>query len=418
MVRRDTLEKRLRQLRRAPILNLMHHTARTALLSIALSCIPLLVQASPQGSISPDPTAAVLQLRSQNACATGFLLNDGRVVTNAHVARSICPFGDCQQLSVLRADAVGGQPAPVDVGAVTVLASYPALDLAILQLATPPHFPSPFTLQAPPAALGATGTTLGFPNCSALERSVGQVIDSDPLGFRTTTPVSHGSSGSPVVDDRYQVIGIVSEVTGVLPAIGSFVLGSRADARAVRAELLDAVRGAQTPLAALALQARWINGFASSVWPLSAPSRLVRSFHLFGALEGLGTSATRAEPSAARLLFSGTQSFESWSGLADVNWAAPEIQTLDQTALVRLCEEHGLRSSPSSSISLEELRHSLQQSGRPPEHVDTLIALATDCSRRGYAGAALTGLSFAAGSLAIVLLLVLVGLAQDDRHSF
>jgi len=386
----------------------MHHTARTALLSIGLSCIPLLALASPQGSISPDPTAAILQLRSQTACATGFLLDDGLVVTNAHVANSVCPLGDCRQLAVLRADAVGSEPRPIDVGTVSIEQTYPALDIALLHLELPPHFPSPFTLRAPPAALGGSVTTLGFPNCAALERSVGQIIESDPIGFRTSAPVSHGSSGSPIIDDRFQVVGIVSEVTGVLPAIGSLVFGWRADARAIRAEHLEALRQTRSPAAALALEARLVNEFASTLWPLSAPSRLLRSFHLFSSLEGLAASATLSEPTAARLLFSSTQSFDSWSALTGIDWADPELKTLDQTALVQLCEEHGLQSRPSVPLSLEALQSALLRSGRPADHVETLISLAASCSQGGYPGAALTGITYAVGALGTLLFISLL----------
>ena len=163
---------------------------------------------------------------------------------------------------------------------------------------------------------------------------------------------------------------------------------------------------AAAPQTGLQIQILRIGEFARTLWPLGPVRRILHSFHLFSALEGIGESSSRIDAPLAQVLFAGTQSYESWAALENLNWESPLVRAADALALIQLCEQQGLRSR-GGPIPQALLRASLRSSGRPEEHVESLLDTASHCVEHGYKGAAVTGLTYIGIGSCLVLLLLM-----------
>lgn len=141
---------------------------------------------------------AVVTVRTPEASGTGFALGDRRtVVTAYHVVRS--------SPESIRVDQTGSS-------AVRLVGFDEAADVALLELSRPisgalalrPTTPQPGT------RVYAIGTPLGY-----LESTISEGIVSgvrrvgDVALIQITAPVSHGSSGGPVLDEEGRVVGVV-----------------------------------------------------------------------------------------------------------------------------------------------------------------------------------------------------------------
>jgi len=134
---------------------------------------------------------------------TGFVVADGRVLTNRHVIR------ECGR--VVARNATGARlPA-------RVLASDGERDLALLAVA--PAIGPPLSFRdAPPVRRGENVITYGFPLSGLLSSgpslTTGNIsalagIRDDPGNFQISAAVQPGNSGGPLFDSRGNVIGVV-----------------------------------------------------------------------------------------------------------------------------------------------------------------------------------------------------------------
>ena len=129
------------------------------------------------------------------AQGTGFLVADGKVITNEHVVRSGSPFID-----------VGGARIPAKVEAVDAVN-----DLAVLTTAAEMSA-EPLTLAVNTPPPGTNVYTIGNPQ--GLEKSISTGVvagvreASGRQLIQITTPISPGSSGGPVLDSTGAVIGV------------------------------------------------------------------------------------------------------------------------------------------------------------------------------------------------------------------
>jgi hypothetical protein len=178
----------------------------TSLVALALAVPAIPAAAQPDVvAITRRASPAVITLNTYNPAGrktglgSGFFLADGRIATNRHVvegaARVEAVTQDERVLgSATFAEAVGG----------------PTADLAILPRVTNP----PATLQLAqglPEA-GEAVIVIGAPEGLSNTVSTGIVSAIRRIGGRTlvqiTAPISHGSSGGPVLNSRGQVIGV------------------------------------------------------------------------------------------------------------------------------------------------------------------------------------------------------------------
>jgi outer membrane protein assembly factor BamD (BamD/ComL family) len=193
---------------------------------------------------------------------TGFFVRAGEVVTNMHVIRGAHRV----EIHTLEAK---GRTYPV-AGA---LAIDEEADLALLSVALPAERSRPVTFTNTLPDEGEPVFVIGNP--LRLEGSVSNGIVSavrevPDLGriIQTTAPVSHGNSGSPLLNMRGQVIGIVTvKVTNgqnINLALGVARITSLASGRLMSFDQIGAKNRSGTQLELLAEV--WYRGGIDSLW--------------------------------------------------------------------------------------------------------------------------------------------------------
>jgi S1-C subfamily serine protease len=162
----------------------------------------------PQGAVSgakplPGLRAAPPPEGRASASGTGFMVGEGRLLTNHHVVEG------CARLSARNA---AGQRV-----AAQVLATDPRRDLALL--AVPAGFgPVLIFRDSPAVRRGETVVTYGFPLSGVLSSgptlTTGDIsalagLRDNPLHFQISAPVQPGNSGGPLFDAQGHVVGVV-----------------------------------------------------------------------------------------------------------------------------------------------------------------------------------------------------------------
>ncbi len=138
-----------------------------------------------------------------DSSGTGFVVADGRILTNNHVA------AEC---GTMVARNTKGVRAPV-----RVLATDARRDLALLSVA--PDFGPPLTFrEAPPVRRGEAVVTYGYPltglATSGPTLTTGDLsalagLRDNATNFQITAPVNPGNSGGPLFDSQGNVIGVI-----------------------------------------------------------------------------------------------------------------------------------------------------------------------------------------------------------------
>ena len=158
----------------------------------------------PDGTSAPRPPAAAPSQRAQRRAATGtgFIVAEGRVLTNEHVTQ-----GCARMVGVLQ----GGRR--VDLA---IAARDASRDLALL--AGPRDLGPALAFRSTPPRRGDEVVTYGFPLVGILgtgpSLTTGEVsalagLRGDPNMLITSAPVQSGNSGGPLLDRSGHVIGVV-----------------------------------------------------------------------------------------------------------------------------------------------------------------------------------------------------------------
>lgn len=152
-----------------------------------------------------DYERAALRVRNVGcggvAIGSGFAISDHVFVTNRHV------IGGAALLQVSTYD---GHDIDVSTVGAAVIA-----DLALVWTKEP--LPATISLAPENPAIGTKITVVGFPLGGPLTTTHGKILGyaPDPVGWSSLpmlvndAPIEHGSSGSPVINDRGQLVGVV-----------------------------------------------------------------------------------------------------------------------------------------------------------------------------------------------------------------
>ncbi|PKQ14847.1 MAG: serine protease [Actinobacteria bacterium HGW-Actinobacteria-8] len=167
------------------------------------------VDVAQQGNLSPDgfSQAQRMTVRVRNVgcdslkTGTGFAFDAHTLITNRHVVE------DTSELQVTTYD---GRTIAVTAASVAAVA-----DLAIIT--TEESIGAGAVLAQEDPIEGDAITVVGYPNGGVLTTVSGVVLGAtgDPLGaalgtvLATTAPVEPGSSGSPVLNERGEVVGVI-----------------------------------------------------------------------------------------------------------------------------------------------------------------------------------------------------------------
>lgn len=195
---------------------------------------PALAHSSP--TLSAEQ-AILLRSSSSGACATAAAISSSRLITNAHVARLVCPYNDCGGLKAYRAPNFGA-PASLEVptGKIKLEFISNALDIAFLRSEQPQELA---TVQFATPRASEEVYVLGFPRCGVLTQSSGSIQKLTNIHIHTDAQSAHGSSGSLAFDTQGQAIGLLDQSDSLLGAINSLLTGKTFPARAVRGDIVE-----------------------------------------------------------------------------------------------------------------------------------------------------------------------------------
>ena len=162
--------------------------------------------------------SAVVRIHTAGEYGTGsFISPDGLLLTNNHVlGDTVCPLEGCS--IELRFQFQRGQPyqQPVTVFAVPVAVDV-GLDMAAVQIESGgpggPHLPTPDYLtivsHEPASLLEMNITVVGHPESRLKKWTAGRVVDVFGNWFSSTAYILPGDSGSPVLDDAGNLVGLI-----------------------------------------------------------------------------------------------------------------------------------------------------------------------------------------------------------------
>lgn len=187
----------------------------------------------------------VVLIVTDGGLGTGSVIGeDGRIITNWHVV------GDVESVGIIFKPPFGEEVKPSDVRTGLVEKVDPVLDLALVRVVDPPESLTVLELgEMQDVEVGADVHAIGHPTGEGWTYTKGFISQLRPnyewpnaSGFmhqasviQTQTPISPGSSGSPLINESYKIIGInsfkkrgealnfavsVAEVRGFLEAPG------------------------------------------------------------------------------------------------------------------------------------------------------------------------------------------------------
>jgi hypothetical protein len=339
------------------------------LTAVLLGILPGLLSLVPAraGSLPPEAIRSVVRVFGNQNCASGFLLENGDLVTNAHVVHDVCRTLPCAGVRLHIATTVGEEI----TDEITPTRFVPrfisdAVDLAIVSLEGGPARKGFFKLAGAPTS-GQHLTLAGFPGCGRLTVAEGAVKEIDAIGFLSSVQVRSGNSGSPVLDDQLRVVGVArryaNEATGKLRKMTG---GNPVDdSKVARADLLPQIApgGASAARALVEAALR----YQEEAFALSGEARTARIGMLDELVDFLRGDLTAigepAEPGAAVL--------------STPLWRLPALELGDdQTALMAERVAIGRRLGVDRKLP-PQLLPSLTAVGRPVAHLRKVEALAS-----------------------------------------
>lgn len=368
----------------------MKHTVGALVLStfFGISARAEPIQPPPSTLSLIDPTAMVrLASLERSVCGSGFIDPRGYIATNLHIIRSVCPADDCAGLQLARGVSIGQKPQPFGPPQKPVIAAtLPALDVGFLDVGLPPG-----TIAVGESIeRGEALTTIGFPRCGELTVTHGNLTSADPLHLETTLTGGPGNSGSPILNARGELVGIVDEAIGVLDAL--FVKTISGKSVTLRGGRLDRTNSALMAPDPLPRQLELLTDFHLAFKERPLIGRLRGSFDFMVALRELIREAQlQPHPSEAAAVLK-----RGGAILADPPRAATGPAALHAE---RLAVEYGLygQTSLTSGRALERYRHAVESAGRSLAHLPSRAPAPT-----------LGDLNMALGALCVATLLALL----------
>ncbi len=334
---------------------------------------PFLAESKEIEDFPPAIRESIVLLSGSEMCATGFIVGD-QIVTNAHVTDSLCPYGTCEPITVQIMDATdtNSWKSLTDQQG-TLVREIPSLDIALLRI---PNIqkntfsPTDF-LSAP---VGSDVTTLGFPGCQEFTVSAGKVLSKNILSFHTSALNSPGSSGSPVFDSQFNIVGIVAAAGTVFEAISSEITDLPSSTKAVDGKAAQIVLWTNEPELPL-VQMQMLNTFyRESVIPSEGLDRLAKSLEWTVVADGILERATFFQLNQHTLfaLVNGMRDSLEFLNQPFPSLVTPELLEAEKIGTAYALEVYGFKNIDLDKIAMNDLLDKLHNSGRPTSHIEAL----------------------------------------------
>ena len=337
--------------------------------------MPPLAKALDLEDIPPSLKESVVLLSGEKGCATGFLVQD-EILTNAHVTEALCPYGVCGPITVKKMDSVETESWEYLENQEAVLVQeVPTLDVALLKI---PNItrksisPTNFA----PGEIGSLAYILGFPGCGDLTLTEGKILAKTPTGFRTSAETQKGSSGSPVFNQKFQVIGVAMQSSSLLGGIAALPLNAPTSTDFVDIGYAQDVLWSNNSELAL-IEMKLLNSiYRDFVVSSHGLDRMRASFDFIMAADVVlrRSSFFQLDKETLFTLFVGRE--YSLNFLRHpFKPSSPELLEAEKLGTAYALETFGLRDETFKEIDVPLLLKNLRNSGRPYDHVQRLEEL-------------------------------------------
>jgi len=363
--------------------------------------------AYPMSDVPDEVIKSVVMLSSASGseCASGFLTEEGYIITNAHVTASLCEFGNCGDILVRRAAGIGEIASEVIVhSGLELVHEAPSFDFAILKFVgngiARGVFGSPKTPNAGDAVF-----SLGFPLCGPLYLSEGIITEKNDLHLYTSARASHGSSGSPYFDENYQLLGIVDEAKSIVAALFGRLSGRKFNSRGFRGDVLISILDEEPGKRDLRTVKLINNYHQSRIMPATGISRLRAGFDFMNTVQRTKRELVTSDHDPQKLVslfFMG----DEVTTLATISPGDPDdefVRELERMVFAYNLEVKGARGAMLKPIDVSSFQREIYQTERATEQVDVLMSLLKDYKNNQYPGMEISVAQYLALLLFIVL---------------
>ena len=337
-------------------------------LLIILSLGAVLDASAQQNELNLSTISPIKLLNSKNGvCGSGFLFGS-KIITNYHVANSVCSQSACPELQLYSSSSALNPEKNIKFSRGASAAAY---DLAVIEIN---GTDSSFTehTQNSASLLEKQGDfrrdlpllSFSFPNCRELSILAGANLSSlGKLYTLTSLSLNHGSSGSPIFDKSGALFGVVSESDSFLNGLSSLLFETPfSSTRAIPLENIEELLNLDSR-SIFSSQVLALNKFyIEHVLPQKGMKRIEESSRFLSKTKALALDHISDVPGTTTLLAAiDNYPFPLFTsenlGLETLGSAATRL------ALTASFEQFGMRSSFSSGLDkwqLQDLNNSLQ----------------------------------------------------------
>jgi hypothetical protein len=325
------------------------------------------------GELEDRVLKSVVLLKSavREYCASGVLLDNGQMLTAAHVANELCVRGQCHNLVVGVTKKVGTSPEETTGVLYQVQAMFSGLDLAILAPPEGEGLKGSFTLaELTDRQIDPNLTVASYPRCGMLELQTGTITKETTLGIEMSADGQPGSSGGAVLS-KGALVGIVTRGVSESGTAWGKLFGTSFPLRALRLNPIELE--APSSDAALSAQiSRYIQYHRNKVLSTDDPGfRKWSSLELIAAIRGFAYQVSLmadVDSNRFRSLFF----TDHYAGeLLDYILIQPIEEKIDPIAqqfellaLIVTAEAKGLNKNFRTSLNVQDYETLLERAGR------------------------------------------------------
>ncbi len=318
---------------------------------------------------------SVVLLSGEKGCATGFLVQD-QILTNAHVTEALCPYGKCDPITIMKMDAVETESWEYFENQEAILVQeVPTLDVALLKILKITEN-SIFSTNFSPGEIGGLAYILGFPGCGELTLTEGKILAKTPTGFRTSAEAQKGSSGSPVFNENFEIIGVAMQSSSLLGGIAALPFNTPTSTDFVDIGYVQNVLWSKDSELAITEMKILNSIYRDIVVPSYGIDRMRASFDFIMAADVVlrRSSFFLLDREALFTLFVGREYSINFLRHPFKN-SSPELLEAEKLGLAYALEVFGVRDETFEEIDVPTFIENLRNSGRPYNHVERLEEL-------------------------------------------
>ena len=318
---------------------------------------------------------SVVLLSGEKGCATGFLVQE-KILTNAHVTEALCPYGACDPITVMKMDSVETESWEyLENQEAVIVQEVPTLDVALLKITNITRKSISLT-NFSPGEIGGLAYILRFPGCGDLTLTEGKILNKTPTGFRTSAEAQKGSSGSPVFNENFEIIGVAMQSSSLIGGITSLAFNIPHSTDFVDIGYAQKVLWSKDSEIAL-IEMKILNSiYRNVVVSLHGLDRMRASFDFIMAADVVlrRSSFFQLDKETLFTLFVGRESSLNFLRYP-FKPSSQELLEAEKLGTAYALEMFGFHNEAFEEIDVSSFLENLRNSGRPYHHVQRLEGL-------------------------------------------